>query len=155
MLRFENLESRRLAAADLAAGIDPGALDSAGSKSEQLSMTTLPFVGQVCFPAEAPRIVFEQAVGEVAHLDVDQDGFITYNDVEAVLRRLRGEEPIGPLLPAERESHDGVERFDANRDGVLTPLDALTILNRIHFYNPLVPCNCGQCLANAVVDGVP
>ncbi|MCA9127596.1 MAG: hypothetical protein KDB22_10945 [Planctomycetales bacterium] len=138
---FEKLELRRMMAADLSLGIQP-------DQSPAEPLTPAEFCTEI---AVAAQPVYERAEGDVASLDVNRDGFISPDDVDLVASQIAGKQGIGPE-PLETEQAEAYD-FDVNRDGFVSPADALAVINRVHWYNSLVPCNCAQCLANAVVDG--
>ncbi|MCA9158919.1 MAG: dockerin type I domain-containing protein [Pirellulaceae bacterium] len=142
LLCIEKCETRQMAAADLALSLQPDVLPLESFQ-----------VGQFCtaMPFTAPP-VYEIAERESVILDVDRDGYVTPNDMALIVRQLSGSNEMGPILPEGEQAVD--YQFDVNQDGVISPADALTVLSRLDFYNPLVPCNCANCLANAVVDGV-
>lgn len=87
--------------------------------------------------------VYEEAEGEFASLDIDQDGFISPNDVELIVRHLAGNVGYGPNMPEGEKSVN--YQVDVNLDGIVSASDALIVINRVHFYNSLVPCICANC----------
>lgn len=146
-LAVEKLEPRKTAAADLVVS-----LDSMAGGSESVTEE------QICRPLARP--IYEQVDSNIESLDVDRDGYITPTDAQLVVDqmnadRISTEFAQGPLVEVSGEqSAERTFQYDVNQDGVVTPGDALIVLNRVHFYNSLVPCTCTACLANAIVDGV-
>lgn len=141
-LRIEKCELRQLAAADLRVGLVADIIPT-----ESLA------VAQYCSPAPVVgAAVYEKAEGEFASFDTDLDGFISPFDVDLIVRHLAADVSYGPNLPPlERVGNFPV---DVNHDGVVSASDALAVINRVQFYNSLVPCTCANCLATAVIDGV-
>ncbi len=136
-LNIEKCELRQLAAADLAVGLVAEVI-----QTESLA------VGQYCSPAPVvAAAVYEKAEGEFASFDVDLDGFISPHDVDLIVRHLAGNEGFGPIMPEGEETVN--DPVDVNHDGVVSASDALVVINRVHFYNSLIPCTCGNCLTAA------
>ncbi len=141
LLSLEKYESRRMAATDLALNLPLA------------EIPLQPFqVGQFCTPLPFSALpVYEIAELESVMLDVDRDGFVTPNDMDLIAQQFVAAQDVGPILP--EGEHTVQYQFDVNQDGVVSPADAHTVLLRLNFYNELVPCNCSNCLANAIVDG--
>lgn len=139
-LSIEKCELRQLAAADLAVGLMAEVI-----QTESLA------VGQFCSPAPVvAAAVYEEAEGEFASFDVDLDGFISPHDVDLIVRHLPGNLGYGPNMPEGEEPVN--YPVDVNHDGVVSASDALAVINRVHFYNSLIPCTCANCLTSAAFD---
>ncbi len=128
---FEQLEERRLKAADLAVPSIP--------------------------------LAHEQVSAATQSLDVDGDNWITHKDALGVISALVSQaaarsNPNSPTQTAglEGESLQQSGLADVDGNGQISPADVLAIVDRIQFYNPLVPCTCASCvrstMSNACVD---
>ncbi len=128
---FEQLEERRLKAADIA-------------------VPTVP-------------LAHEQVSAVTQSLDVDGDNWITHRDALGVINALVTQtaarsNPNSPIQAVGLEG-EGLQRgglADVDGNGEISPADVLAIVDRIQFYNPLVPCTCASCvrstMSNACVD---
>lgn len=85
-------------------------------------------------------------------LDINRDGTISPSDIDSIIYELNLQ--MSGSTHAEDELSTGTQDFDVSRDGQFTALDALRVINRVNFYNGLMPCNCSACLANTVLEGV-
>ena len=141
-LGLEQCELRRPMAADLTAELPASQLNEI-------------LVGGFCVPVQqSTTTIYETVVPaetELVKLDVNQDGIISPLDIDLILTQIDNSQAIGPHHPKVEVSSS--LNLDVDDDGKVTAHDASIVMNRVHWYNALVPCTCSDCLAAAVIDG--
>lgn len=164
---IEKLERRQVAAADLIAASEMSVWNDSSPAAEQSAS-----IGKFCAAADvstsstsssvsSPLValpstaIFERTSTDNLALDVNRDGYISPGDADLIVANINGDKLVGPMQPQQAEGEDThAQSFDVNSDGIVSAADVLTVMNRVHFYNSLVPCNCAACLASAVTEGV-
>lgn len=99
-------------------------------------------------------VAHERVTAETQSLDTDGDLSITHKDAWLVTQFLKQQavalsnaQVTDSGLIGESEANADL---DVNSDGIVSPSDVLWIVDRIQFYNPLVPCNCSACVQSAL-----
>ncbi len=140
---LERMELRKLMAADIS-------YVSMNTVDTSLAATSGGSCAQVSEPTERVSATTET-------FDVNRDGQISELDFQLVVdylsQRATG---LNQANTVEGEpdqdslSESMLENIDVNGDGLITPRDALLVVNRIQFYSPLVPCTCSTCLGETI-----
>ncbi len=135
-------------------------IDVASTSDNSVGMYCVPLGSTTVGPSgeivSQPLKVYEQVDKTNQNLDVDLDGYITPDDAKLIIASLQRDPVFGPLANlgssvASGEQGNGVgttsRDLDVNDDGIVSPSDALAVMNRVHFYNALIPCTCAGCVA--------
>jgi hypothetical protein len=149
-LAGEVLENRALMASDVLTPVETAPTATVPTATAAVNVGAFCGTGTAT-PATHVKVVYEKAAAEDP-LDINRDGVISPDDIDRVVVELSARMELR-TSSVTAEAEPAAAAMDVNSDGHFTPLDALHVINRVNAYNSLVPCNCGTCLANAIVHG--